>query len=107
MVSVFKSIKKEIGSTVKGVTGGATGAVKSVVGDTYKGAKTVAEDTGVAGAVRKGAKTFNKVGGNLVDNFTKITNALTSLITSPLTIGLIILLLVGGAMILRSRSNPS
>ena len=105
----FDSVKKEIGGVTKSVlreTGGSVKSVlkeagdvsKSVVAESYKATKQVVEDTGLDGAVKKGAKTFNKVGGATVDNFIKLQDALTSGLTffaDPKFLGLQLVLFLG------------
>lgn len=41
---------------------------KNVIKDVYRGTNTVVKDTGIDSVVKKGAKTFNKIGGSTVDN---------------------------------------
>mgnify|MGYP001384031800 FL=1 len=82
-------------------TGSAT---KSVVGEVYKGTKQVAEESGVAGAVRKAADTVNRVGGHTLDNFLKIQDAFTQLLTfftDPKFLFLILAFFVGIVFIRR------
>lgn len=70
-------------------------SIKKGIKDLYKGVKTVVKDTGIDTAVKKGAKTVNKVGGRTIDNFLKVQDNLASLLGSPIfIIGGIVLVVV-------------